>query len=95
LIRSAKIWVCRTKQILQQIIKGKGKPVPLQDWSGPEGSRKLRFPDYMTTGHDGGKVVSPTHRPPLPSGKQQTITLRKLNIGALKNIIYLNNIYKF
>ena len=29
--------------------KGKGKPVPLQAWSGPEGSRNLRFPDYMTT----------------------------------------------
>jgi hypothetical protein len=23
--------------------------VPLQAWSGPEGSRKLKFPDYMTT----------------------------------------------
>ena len=44
----------------------KGKAVPLQAWRGPEGSRKLRFPDYMTTAQDGGKVVSPTHRPPLP-----------------------------
>ena len=34
--------------------KGKGKAVPLQTWSGPEGSRKLRFPDYMTTAQDGG-----------------------------------------
>jgi len=49
--------------------KGKGKAVPLQAWSGPEGSRKLRFPDYMTTAEDGGKVVSLTHRPPLPPGK--------------------------
>ena len=47
--------------------KGKGKAVPLQAWSGPEGSRKLRFPDFMTTAEDGGKVVSLTHRPPLPS----------------------------
>jgi hypothetical protein len=31
------------------ISKDKGKAVPLQAWSGPEGSRKLRFPDYMTT----------------------------------------------
>ena len=46
----------------------KRKAVPLQAWSGPEGSRKLRFPDFMTTEQDGGKVVSPTHRPPLPSG---------------------------
>jgi hypothetical protein len=29
--------------------KDKGKAVPLQAWSGPEGSRKLRFPDFMTT----------------------------------------------
>jgi len=43
----------------------KGKTVPLQVWSGPEGSRKLRFPDYMTTTQDGGKVVSLTHRSPL------------------------------
>ena len=47
---------------------GKGKAVPLQAWSGPEGSRKLRFPDFMTTAQDGGKVVSLTHRSPLPPG---------------------------
>ena len=46
----------------------KGKAVPLQAWSGPEGSRKLKFPDYMTTAQDGGKVVSLTHWPPLPPG---------------------------
>jgi hypothetical protein len=46
--------------------KGKGKAVPLQAWSGSGGSRKLRFPDFMTTAQDGGKVVSLTHRPPLP-----------------------------
>ena len=34
----------------------KGKAVPLQAWSGPEGSRKLRFPDFMTTAQGGGKV---------------------------------------
>ena len=48
--------------------KVKGKEVPLQAWSSPEGSRKLRFLDYMTMAQDGGKVVSPTHRPPLPPG---------------------------
>jgi len=31
------------------IPKEKVKAVPLQAWSGPEGSRKLRFPDFMTT----------------------------------------------
>jgi len=49
-------------------VKGKGKAVPLQAWSGLEISRNLRFPDFMTTAQDGGKVVSLTHRPPLPPG---------------------------
>ena len=44
----------------------KGKAVPLQAWSGPEGSRKLGFPDFMTTAQDVGKVVSLKNRPPLP-----------------------------
>jgi len=44
------------------------KAVPLQAWSNPEGSRKLRFPDYVTVAQDGSKVVSLTHRPPLPPG---------------------------
>ena len=35
--------------------KGKGKAVPLQARSGPESSRKLRFPDFVTTAQDGGK----------------------------------------
>jgi len=57
----------QTCHFLYDSRKGKGKAVPLQAWNGPEGSRKLRFPDYMTT-QDGGKVVSPTHRPPLAPG---------------------------
>jgi len=36
--------------------KGKGKAFPLQAWSGPEGSRKLRFLDFMTTAQDGGRL---------------------------------------
>jgi hypothetical protein len=47
---------------------GKGKAVPLQAWSGPEGSRKLRVPDFLTTAQDGGKVVSLTHLLYLPPG---------------------------
>ena len=46
----------------------KGKSVPLQAWSGPEGSRKLRFPDFMTTAQGDGKVVSLMHRSYLPPG---------------------------
>jgi len=49
-------------------VKGKGKAVLLQAWSGLESSRNLRLPDFMTKAQDGGKVVSLTHRPPLPSG---------------------------
>jgi hypothetical protein len=48
--------------------QGQGKAVPLQVWSGPEGSRKLRFPDYMTTAQKGDKFVSLTHRLPLSPG---------------------------
>ena len=33
-----------------------GKAAPLQAWSGPEGSRKLMFPVYMTTAQDGGSL---------------------------------------
>jgi len=39
-----------------QYVHVKGKAVPLQAWTGPEGSRKLRFPDFMTTAQDGGRL---------------------------------------
>ena len=70
----------KENSILIRILEGRGftnskmpcvnfvKAVPLQAWSGPEGSRKLRFPDFMTTAQNGGKVVSLTHRPPLSPG---------------------------
>jgi len=51
---------------LQTLFFMKGKEVPLHAWTGPEGSRKLRFPDFVTTAQDGGKVVSLTHQPPFP-----------------------------
>ena len=38
---------------------GKGKSVPLEAWSGPEGSRKLKFSDFVTTFQDGGKPYAP------------------------------------
>jgi len=41
---------CRPKHV------GKGKAVPLQAWTGPEGSRKLSFPDFVTTAQDGGRL---------------------------------------
>ena len=35
---------------------------------GSLGVKRLRFPDYVTTAQDGGKVVSLTQRPFLPPG---------------------------
>ena len=36
--------------------KCKGKAVPLQAWTGPEGSRKIRFPDFVTTAQYGDRL---------------------------------------
>jgi len=46
----------------------KSQAVPLQAWSDPEVSRKLRFPDFMTTAQEGGEVVSLMHQLHLPPG---------------------------
>jgi len=59
---------CAMCHVPRNTFRCKGKALPLQAWTGPEGSRKLRFPDFVTTAQDGGKVVSLTHRPPLPPG---------------------------
>jgi len=34
--------------------KGKGKAVPLRAWASSEGSRKSRFPDFVTTAQNVG-----------------------------------------
>jgi len=31
-------------------VSKKGKAIPLQAWTGPEGSRRLRLPDFKTIG---------------------------------------------
>jgi len=64
----------------------KGKAVPLQAWSGPEGSRKLRFPDYMPTAQDGGKFVSLTHQPPLAPGNTPGTHFCCLGVDSATNI---------
>jgi hypothetical protein len=61
------VWTCSNIEN-DHVTTNKGKAVPLQAWSGLEVSRKLKFPDFMTTAHDGGKFASLTHRPPLPPG---------------------------
>jgi len=66
---SIRVEVCRDVRACSLVRKGKSKAVPLQAWSGPQGFRKLRFRDYMTTAQSGAKVVNLTHRPPLPPRK--------------------------
>jgi len=44
----------------------KGKAIALQAWTDPEGSRRLRIPDFKIIAYEDVKVVSPKHRPPLP-----------------------------
>jgi len=39
-----------------RVCKSKGKAAPLQARRGPEGSRKLRFPVFVTTAQDGGRL---------------------------------------
>jgi len=44
---------CAIIHLLSQFCEGrkvevKGKAIPLQAWTGPEGSRKLRLPDFKT-----------------------------------------------
>ena len=51
------------------------KVVPLEAWTGPKGSRNLKFPDFVTTAQDGGKVVSLMHRPPLLPRKYSRYSL--------------------
>jgi len=67
-------------QYYSYIYTRKGKAFPLQDWSGPEGTRKLRFPDFMTTTQDVGKVVSLTHRPPFPPPHPQEMLLVLISV---------------
>jgi len=35
---------------LTSVKKGKGKAIPLQAWTGPEGVRRLKLPDFKTIG---------------------------------------------
>jgi len=47
-------WWC--KENSGYLLWVKVKAVPLQAWTGPEGSRKLRFPDFVTMAQDGGRL---------------------------------------
>jgi len=43
--------VVRGPQFEKRCLKGKGKAVPLQAWTGAEGSRRLRLPDFHDIRH--------------------------------------------
>jgi len=58
--------------------------------------RKLRFPDFVTTAQDGGKVVSLTHLPPLPPGNTPGTHLcyrlsRPQGHSAIRRIMSMQN----
>ena len=38
----------RREFLIFLMVKAKGKAIPLQAWTGPEGSRRLRLPDFKT-----------------------------------------------
>jgi hypothetical protein len=35
---------------MRRLWNGKGKAIPIQAWTGPEGCRSLRLPDFKTIG---------------------------------------------
>ena len=47
--KNSRIWNISTTWV-------KSKAVPLQAWTSPAGSRKLMFPDFVTTAQDGGRL---------------------------------------
>jgi hypothetical protein len=75
----------------QYFLAYSGKAVPLQAWIGPEGSKKLRFPGYKTKAQDGGKVVSLTHRPPLPPGNAPGTHFCQSAIGRIMSMKNAND----
>jgi len=50
-----------------KLIEGTGKAISLHAWTGPEEFQELEAPHFSRkSAHEVGKVVSLTHRPPLP-----------------------------
>jgi hypothetical protein len=48
--RAIELLTLKENSIYDSYSKGKGKALPLQAWTGPEGSRRLRLPDFKTIG---------------------------------------------
>ena len=52
-----------------------GKVIHIETLIGPKGSSNLRLPGFTQSPYEGGKVVSPTHQPPLPpQGRSLVLT---------------------
>jgi len=42
--------ITRGHRLMRIDLQGRGKAIPLQAWTGPKGSRRLRLPDFKTIG---------------------------------------------
>jgi len=42
------LWTLATLHVVGEKVTVKGKAIPLQAWTGPEGSRRLRLPVFKT-----------------------------------------------
>jgi hypothetical protein len=62
-----KLCLCSSHHLPRFSVYKKGKAISLQALTGPDGSRSLRLQILKQSAHKGGKVVSPTQRPPLPA----------------------------
>jgi hypothetical protein len=49
-VPTSKSVYCVLKGLRKMTAQVKGKAIPLQAWTGPEGSRRLRLPDFKTIG---------------------------------------------
>jgi hypothetical protein len=62
-------WEAKKLHLMDQVwytnnkgVKGKGKAVPLQAWTDPQGPRRLKPPDFLTSAHEGGRLSAFTPR---------------------------------
>jgi hypothetical protein len=71
-------------------VKGKGKAIPLQAWTGPEGFRRLRLPHFKTIGTrswEGCQPYAPAAFTP------QDISLVLISVTGISNrIIRVHNL---